>query len=201
MPTLIPRADALARIVAEGGSPACLMCAIRDHKVGPTYVVYEDDEQLVSLPRYVRRWGQLNVMPKAHVATFNDVADAVWERTSRLALHAARVAERVMQPRRVYVASTGSSAGELTQTSVHLHIHVSPLYLPDDKPADIFSWTEGVYVAEHDEWEQLRAKYRAEWNASLPSRERAVTVTCGDHGPFPVGRGSVGPEKAGGVGS
>ncbi len=163
MPTLISRADALARIVAEGKAPPCLMCAIRDHKVGPTYVVYENDEQLVSLPRYVRRWGQLNVMPKAHVTTFAEVDEEVWARTNRLALHAARVAERVMRPRRVYLASTGSSAGELTQTSVHLHIHVIPLYLPDDKPADIFSWTEGVYVAEHDEWEELRARYREAW--------------------------------------
>ena len=72
-------------------------------------------------------------------------------------------------------ASTGSSAGELTQTSVHLHIHAIPLYLPDDKPADIFSWTEGVYVAERDEWEELRAQYREAWG----------------HG----------PAKAGGVGS
>jgi diadenosine tetraphosphate (Ap4A) HIT family hydrolase len=105
----------------------------------------------------------MNVMPKAHVTSFNEVDDAVWARTNQLALRAARVAERVMKPRRVYLASTGSSAGELTQTSVHLHIHVIPLYLADDKPADIFSWTEGVYVAEHDEWEQLRVAYIAEW--------------------------------------
>lgn len=38
MPRLIPRSEALASIVAEGGSPACLMCAIRDHRVGATYV-------------------------------------------------------------------------------------------------------------------------------------------------------------------
>jgi diadenosine tetraphosphate (Ap4A) HIT family hydrolase len=105
----------------------------------------------------------MNVMPKSHVTSFNEVDEHVWSRTNRLAHHAARVAERVMRPRRVYLASTGSSAGELTQTSVHLHIHVIPLYLPDDKPADIFSWTEGVYVAEHDEWEELRASYRAAW--------------------------------------
>ncbi|MGZ3419681.1 MAG: HIT family protein [Polyangiales bacterium] len=163
MPTLIPRAEALARIREEGGSPACLMCAIRDRKVGATHVVHEDEEQLVSLPRYVRRWGQITVTPKAHVTSYLDVDDAVWATTNALALHAARVVERVMKPRRCYLASTGSSAGELTQTSMHLHIHVIPLYLPDDKPADIFSWSEGVYVAEPEEWEALRAEYVRAW--------------------------------------
>jgi hypothetical protein len=40
---------------------------------------------------------------------------------------------------------------------------VIPLYLPDDKPADIFSWSEGVYVAETEEWEALRADYIKAW--------------------------------------
>jgi diadenosine tetraphosphate (Ap4A) HIT family hydrolase len=145
------------------------MCAIRDRRVGATWVVYEDDEQLVSLPRYVRRWGQLTVTPKAHVTSYLEVDDRVWARSNELALHAARVAERVMKPRRCYLASTGSSAGELTQTSMHLHIHVIPLYQPDDKPADIFSWSEGVYVAEDHEWEALRAKYVAAWDQGRTS--------------------------------
>jgi diadenosine tetraphosphate (Ap4A) HIT family hydrolase len=148
------------------------MCAIRDRKVGATYAVYEDEEQLVSLPRYVRRWGQITVTPKAHVTSYLEVDERIWARSNALALHAARVVERVMKPRRCYLASTGSSAGELTQTSMHLHIHVIPLYLPDDKPADIFSWSEGVYVAEHEEWEELRAKYMAEWAQGLSSAGR-----------------------------
>lgn len=174
MPTLISRAEALARIREEGGTPACLMCAIRDRKVGATHVVYEDDEQLVSLPRYVRRWGQLTVTPKAHVTSYLEVDERVWATTNALSLHAARVVERVMRPRRCYLASTGSSAGELTQTSMHLHVHVIPLYLPDDKPADIFSWSEGVYVAEPEEWEELRARYAEAWGQG-PTRAGAVS--------------------------
>ena len=54
-----------------------------------------------------------------------------------------------------------SSAGELTQSSTHLHIHVIPLQERDDKPADIFSWAEGVLVAEPDEWRSLVMRYRA----------------------------------------
>lgn len=161
MPQLIPRHEALARIIAEGGSPVCLMCAIRDRKVGDTHVVHEDDEMLVILPRYVRRWGHVMIMPKLHVTAFSAIDPASHQRMSSLSLQCARMVERIQKPRRVYVASTGSSAGEITQSSEHLHVHVIPLYDVDDKPSSIFSWSEGVYVAERDEWETLRASYAA----------------------------------------
>ena len=70
-----------------------------------------------------------------------------------------------MQPRRCYLASTGSSAGELTNSSRHLHIHVIPLYTPDDKPSDIFSWAQGVYVGDPAEWGELLGRYREAWRA------------------------------------
>lgn len=169
MPRLITRAEALARIREEGGFPECLMCAIAAREVGPVYAVHEDERMLVMLPRYVRRWGHMMVMPKAHVVAYGEIDPAQWLEASRLALVAARVIERVQRPRRCYVASTGSSAGELTQTSRHLHLHVIPLYEPDDKPSDIFSWSEGVYVAEPPEWEALRDAYREAWPAAAAS--------------------------------
>lgn len=139
------------------------MCAIRDRAVGDVHVLFEDAAMLVMLPRYVRRWGHALVMPVAHVVSFGEVDPALWARANALAHKAARVIERVRRPRRVYVASTGSSAGELTQSSQHLHIHVIPLYEPDDKPSAIFSWQEGVYLAEPDEWEALRRAYLDAW--------------------------------------
>lgn len=139
------------------------MCAIVERKVGAVYALHEDAEILVSLPAYVRRWGQVLVTPKAHVTSFVDVEPASWARANELALRAARVVERVRRPRRIYLASTGSSAGELVNSSMHLHIHVIPLYEPDDKPTDIFSWQAGIYVAEADEWETLQEEYLAAW--------------------------------------
>lgn len=170
MPTLISRDEALARIRAEGGAPPCLMCAIRDRQVGATHAVYEDDDILVLLPRYVRRWGHVVVMPRAHVVTYTGVAPALWARINADALHAAQMAERIRRPLRVYVTSTGSSAGELTQTSMHLHVHVIPLYDDHDRPADVFSWQGGVWVAEPDEWQALRDEYAAAWPAPLTAR-------------------------------
>ena len=163
MPTLISRAEAIERIRAERGPAPCLMCAIVERKVGAVYALHEDEEHLVSLPVYVRRWGQILVTPKAHVTSFTEVDAGSWARANGLALRAARVVEGVRRPRRIYLASTGSSAGELVNCSVHLHIHVIPLYEPDDKPGDIFSWQEGIYVAEPEEWEALRQAYLAAW--------------------------------------
>ncbi|MDI1442548.1 HIT family protein [Polyangium sp. 6x1] len=163
MPRLVSRVEALDRIRNETGEVACLMCAIRDRRAGPVFVVHEDDHQLVLLPRYVRRWGQLMVMPKRHAVSFGEIDDETWAETNRLVLHAARVVERVMRPRRCYLASTGSAAGEITQSSTHLHVHVIPLLEPDDKPADIFSWSAGVYIADSEEWESLRARYGEAW--------------------------------------
>lgn len=159
MPQLIPRHEALRRIIAEGGAPVCLMCAVRDRQVGDTHVIHEDHELLVILPRYVRRWGHVMIMPKVHVTSFMAIDPALFVRMSILSLQCSRMVERVQKPRRVYVASTGSSAGEITQSSEHLHVHIIPLYEVDDKPSSIFSWSEGVYVAERDEWEALRTSF------------------------------------------
>jgi diadenosine tetraphosphate (Ap4A) HIT family hydrolase len=166
MPTLISRAEALARIVHDAQHPACLMCAIIEREAGPVHVIFEDAEQLITLPLYVRRWGHVMVVPKLHVVDYDEVDPELWARTSRLAHQAARMVERVMRPRRCYMASTGSSSGEeLIQTSRHLHIHVIPIYEPDDRPGSVFSWSDGVYVGEPEEWTELLARYRAEWSA------------------------------------
>lgn len=167
MPTLITRDEALAHILADAGRPPCLMCAIVRREAGAVHVLHEDDEQLVMLPRYVRRWGHVLVVPKPHVVAYAEVDPELWARTSRLAHRAACVVERVMQPRRCYLASTGSSAGEeLIQTSRHLHIHVIPIYEPDDRPAAVFGWGEGIYVGEAHEWAELLERYRAQWSTS-----------------------------------
>lgn len=165
MPTLIPRTEALERIRAEVGEAPCLMCAVRDDEAGERWVLAEDDDLIIVLPRYVRRWGQLLVILKPHVTSYSEVAPSLWARASHWAWRAACVVERCRRPLRCYVAATGSAAGEITQSSVHLHIHVIPLYDPDDRPTDIFSWSEGIYVADAPQWQTLLEEYREAWNA------------------------------------
>lgn len=161
MPALIPRAEALERIRKERGTVTCLMCGLVDRAVGPVHVLYEDPEHVVLLPRYVRKWGQITVIPKVHVTTFGEIAPDLWARTNALAFRAARTVERVRAPLRTLVASTGSCAGELLNSSEHLHIHVVPLHEREDRPADVFSWQAGVYVGEAEEWAELLTAYRA----------------------------------------
>jgi diadenosine tetraphosphate (Ap4A) HIT family hydrolase len=168
MPTLISREEALRRIVAEGGRPRCLMCAILERRVGEVHAIHEDDAVLVMLPRYVRRWGHAMVVPKVHVTTYDAVDPALWTRVSQYAHRTARMVERVARPLRCYMTSTGSTAGELVQTSQHLHIHVIPLHAPDDRPSDVFSWEGGVYVGEPDEWADLQRRYREVWPSCAP---------------------------------
>ena len=168
MPTRISREQALAAIRRELGEPKCLMCAICAREAGPVHTVHEDGELLVSLPLYVRRWGHVMVTPKVHVTSYAEVDPQLWARCNARALQAARMVERVRRPRRCYMASTGSSGAELTQTSRHLHIHVIPIYDPDDRPSSVFSWSEGVYVGSPKEWAALLHDYRQEWDACAP---------------------------------
>jgi diadenosine tetraphosphate (Ap4A) HIT family hydrolase len=141
--------------------PACLMCAIRDGLCGPTHTVFEDDALLVVLPRYVRRWGSVLVLPRQHVTSFGAVTPELWAHTNAIAHRSAQMVERVLAPLRCYVASTGSPDGERVNTSEHLHVHVVPITDPDDRPRDVFSWEGGVMVAEPEEWAELRARYVA----------------------------------------
>ena len=163
VPTLISRAEALDRISRARGEAPCLMCAIVARGVGEVVAVYEDDEHLVSLPLYVRRWGHVLVTLKKHVTSYTEVDTDLWARTNALALKTARAIEKARAPRRIYVASTGSSGGELVNCSEHLHVHVVPLYEKDDRPADVFSWQAGVYVGTSEELHQLRDQYLAAW--------------------------------------
>ena len=165
MPTLISRDDALSRIRSEVGDGQCLMCAVRDDRAGDRWLIDEDDALLLFLPRYVRRWGQLLVVVKPHVTRYHEVDPSLWARASMWAWRAACVVEHHVRPLRCYITSTGSAAGELTQSSAHVHIHVIPVYDPDDRPRDVFSWAEGVYVGEPAEWRALANAYREAWYA------------------------------------
>ncbi|MCS6901243.1 MAG: HIT family protein [Myxococcales bacterium] len=163
MPTLLRREDALARIRQEGGDFACLMCALRDGSFGPLFLLHQDERALVLLPRYVRRWGHILVLLREHRTSFEELSEADWIHLARLARHAACVIERTLIPRRCYLASTGSSDGELTQSSTHIHLHVIPIFQPDDRPASVFSWSEGIYPGDDGELSELLACYRSNW--------------------------------------
>ncbi|MFO0558736.1 MAG: HIT domain-containing protein [Polyangiales bacterium] len=165
MPTLISKDEALARIVAEGGQPECLMCAVLEGRVGGLYTIFEDDEVALILPRYVRCWGHVAVVPKRHVVTFTECGPELWAHIQVVAYNASRMLEAMRAPKRVYNTSTGSNTKELTQTSRHIHVHLIPVDTEEDRPSDVFTWAHGIWVAEHDEWIALRDECRRWWSA------------------------------------
>jgi diadenosine tetraphosphate (Ap4A) HIT family hydrolase len=167
VPLRLSRDEALRRIRAEGGDFTCLMCALRDGQAGPRFVIAEDDDAVVLLPRYVRSWGHILVILRPHVTGFAAVDEAQWARVNAAALRAARVVEQVQRPRRVYLASTGSSGGELTQSSAHLHIHALPVHQPTDRPADLFSWSDGLYTASDELFAELQARCVVAWAGAM----------------------------------
>lgn len=162
MPILLTREQALAQIRAEVGRPHCLMCALRDGATR-TWVLHDEEDVLVLIPRFVRCFGHVLVMPRPHCVSYGEIDDALWARVERISLRAARLLERLRSPRRVYLASTGSAAGELTQSSVHLHVHVLPVHDPETRPADVFSWSEGIWRQSDEELDALAATYLAAW--------------------------------------
>ena len=164
MPTLLGRDEALTRIRQEGGDFSCLMCALRDGRFGPLFLLHQDERALVLLPRYVRRWGHALVLLREHRTTFSSLEEDDWLHLAQLSRRAAQVIERTLAPRRCYLASTGSSGGELTQSSAHMHIHAIPIFDQDDRPASVFSWSEGIYFGEEKELSKLHARYREAWS-------------------------------------
>lgn len=162
MATLRTREEALERIRAEVGRPSCLMCALRDG-VTRTWVLHDRDDVLVLIPRFVRCFGHVLLVPRPHCVSYSEVDPELWARVDALTLRAARMIETLRAPRRVFLASTGSAAGELTQSSVHLHVHVLPVHDPETRPADVFSWSEGIWEQTDDELDALLSAYRAAW--------------------------------------
>lgn len=148
----------MARVAAELRDDVCLVCAMRDGKLGAPHVVARGRHCRVVLARYAVRVGHALVLVDEHVTRFADVDDAAWAEATGLALSTARRIERVLQPVRCYVASLGSAEAGVPMSSPHLHLHVVPIYDPGDKPSRVLTWAHGVIAPSDDELADLAAK-------------------------------------------
>lgn len=158
----ITRDEATARVSAERGDEPCLMCAIRDGKLGTPHVLERGRYCRVVLARYGLRRGHALVLVDRHVTSFAEVDDAAWAEASELALSTARRIERALSPVRCYVASLGSAASDVPMSSPHLHLHVVPIYERTDKPSSVLTWENGVVAASDDELAALLARLSAD---------------------------------------
>jgi diadenosine tetraphosphate (Ap4A) HIT family hydrolase len=139
------------------------MCAVVARRCGPVTALFEDEATLVSLPLFARTWGHVIVTPKRHVERLGSIAASEWAALGAFAHQAAAAIESALEPRRVFVAATGSAAGELTNCSVHVHLHVVPVFEPGDRPSEVFSWQSGVLRGDDAERTALAARLSAAW--------------------------------------
>jgi diadenosine tetraphosphate (Ap4A) HIT family hydrolase len=160
MPDVISREEALARLDGRRG---CVVCAQLDGTLGKPWLLAAGAHAVAFLPRYASRWGHVMVALREHVVRFGDLDDEAWREASDMALGAARTLERALTPVRCYIASLGTARDDLPMTSPHLHLHVIPLYDPDDKPSTVLSWSHGVHVAPETEWARLAARLVLTW--------------------------------------
>jgi diadenosine tetraphosphate (Ap4A) HIT family hydrolase len=156
----ITRDQAIERVAAERQGEPCLVCAMRDGKLGTPHVIARGQQCRVVLARYAVRRGHALVLLDQHVTRFADVDDAAWAEATALALSTARRIERALSPVRCYVASLGSVEPDLPMSSPHLHLHVVPIYEPDDKPSRVLTWAHGVIAASDAELAELAAVLR-----------------------------------------
>ena len=168
-------ADEASRLVDDTVSAlhvrhrGCVMCAIASGEHDPELVVQRSDAGVIVVDRFAATRGHVMVVLPEHV---EHVARLEWERYAalqRLAWEAARALDVLLKPRRIFVAALGASA-LLSKTFPHLHLHVVPVYEDGEqsRPANVFSWSHGVWVYEEGEGAALASDLRLRMHAPVP---------------------------------
>lgn len=155
MPQLLTREEALAAIDKTTVAGSCLVCNLLEQH--STQVLHRGMYATVLLSAYPRFWGQTMICLHRHIERFEEVQAAEWEEISKLTLHYAKKLEAMLEPARVYVAALGN-VQPLLHTCPHLHVNLLPVYDGTLKPADVFTWANGVYTGTAEEWEELASQ-------------------------------------------
>ena len=168
MPRIVDKTEALAalerhrhKLLPTG--QGCVMCAVIELR---EHVVAESADVLVILDRFASRPGHLLVLPKLHIERLTALDWSAYSEIQRFAYEAAHVVERVLEPKRVYVASLGTTT-PLNGSYPHIHLHVVPIPEDDERarPANVFSWSAGIVLYDDAEASELTATLRRAWLA------------------------------------
>jgi diadenosine tetraphosphate (Ap4A) HIT family hydrolase len=151
---------AVERVLRERGDSACLMCALAEGALGPRADLYVDEHTIAFLSRYPLRIGHALIAPRAHVTSFEMLDPEVFADMARQAHRVARALERELAPKRVYVASLGTTR-DVPMSSPHLHLHVIPVDGDDERPSSVLTWEHGVYDISEVALSELAARLRA----------------------------------------
>jgi diadenosine tetraphosphate (Ap4A) HIT family hydrolase len=171
----IDKNEAMALLAREAKELAashggCAMCGMALGHPHDLETVAARPSAVVVLDRLATRPGHLLVILRRHAEAMSDVTWREYHDVQRLAWEAARTVERVLGPKRVFIASLGSAV-RLPMSFPHHHVHVLPLYDggESDRPSEVLTWRHGVWLYEPDEARTLATKLRAEWEPQLCS--------------------------------
>ncbi len=144
-------------------SEECVMCALSEQR-DRDLVVQGARVGTVVLDRFGSRAGHLLVIAPRHVERATELSFEEYASLQRLVYDACRALERLLQPKRVFVAALGASSPR-PMTFSHFHLHVVPVLEDDERarPAQIFSWTEGVVTYEPEQARDLVRQLKSAW--------------------------------------
>jgi diadenosine tetraphosphate (Ap4A) HIT family hydrolase len=144
----------------------CVMCALSEQR-DRALVLRQSRDGIAVLDRFGNRHGHLLVIAKRHVEHATQLSWDEYAALQRLAYEACQALERVLTPKRVFVAALGSS-DTLPMTFSHFHLHVVPVLEDDERgrPAQVFSWTEGVVTYDDDRARELVDELCGAWPRS-----------------------------------
>ena len=80
--------------------------------------------------------------------------EAEWSEMNEAIRKTSIVTEKVLKPQRVFVARTGSS-DNLLNTCPHIHFNIIPIYDVTQSSSEIFTWENGLYAGDEEEWKTL----------------------------------------------
>jgi diadenosine tetraphosphate (Ap4A) HIT family hydrolase len=143
----------------------CVMCALAERR-DSALVLRHEHHATVVLDRFGNRAGHLLVIARHHVEHATQLSWEQYSALQRLAYEASQALERVLAPKRVFIAALGSSE-VLPMTFPHFHLHVVPVLEHDarPRPAQVFSWTEGVVTYDPEQARELVSSLQRAWPA------------------------------------
>jgi diadenosine tetraphosphate (Ap4A) HIT family hydrolase len=160
MPYIITRQaamDEISRTITHG---ECLACWILNSNA--KYVLHKGKYITVVLSEYPRTWGQTMILLNSHKESVSEIRQEEWSELMENIRKSTIMLEKTLSPLRCYIASLGSPEN-LPNTCPHVHFNVLPIYNIEDKPADIFTWKDGLYAADEMEWQDLFGKLKQMW--------------------------------------
>ena len=143
----------------------CAICGMAAGHPAGVQVLAERPAAVAVLDWLGVRRGHALVILRRHVESVAEVPWSEYVEVQRLAWEAARAMDRVLSPKRVFVAALGS-AKRLPISFPHHHVHVIPLYDGGevDRPSEVLTWRSGVALYEEEEATELATALRTAWD-------------------------------------